>query len=243
MTENENSIQTTVEGFKVLTKGLEAQRWQGSHSRFNNLLVGWRAMQPLIQLLERASAPSYNIFYVLKNMRANEVKLHSPFLADLFNVHGEHKQGSLFYEELLKILRLPTAIYLPTDLYHLNAQTEVDSGTGGIDIVLSCRNNSDYFAIAIENKIYAGDQHKQLERYHSHLQKEFGKCFALVYLTPEGRTPSDYSASADFISQHSIVCLSYRKDIVGLLQKTIPFIQAPHVRAITEQYLAVCQSI
>lgn len=243
MLETSKAIHETVEGFKSLTKNLEVQRWQSNHSRLNSLLVGWKAMQPMMQRLERLSAPSYNVFYIMKNMWASEVKLHSPFLTDLFNVHGEHKQGALFYTELLSLLKLPSEIYLPADLYYFNAQTEVDSGSGGIDILLSYRNGSDSFAIAIENKIYAGDQQTQIARYHAYLRREFSGRFVLVYLTPDGRKPSDFSAPMDFAAQHTIPCLSYRKDIAKLLQDTLPHIQATHVQAVVEQYLAVCKEL
>jgi hypothetical protein len=243
MSQDIAGLKNVVEGFRLLNRKFEIERWQSNHLTFTSLLSGWRTLNVMLKHLERLTAPDYNVFYVMKNMSTSEVKLHSPFLADLFNIHGEHKQGNLFYRELVKLLELPSSIYLPTDEQWFEVGTEVASGTGGIDILISYKYGLQKFGIAIENKIYAGDQHEQLERYHTFLRKEFGEHFALIYLTPDGRKPSTHSASDEFTIKYHIHCLSYYEDIISLLQKSIPQIQAPNVRIIVEQYLTICQSI
>jgi PD-(D/E)XK nuclease superfamily len=253
MGETLERIKTLVGGFTSLNQRLDSQRWQHDQLAFTKLLAGWQAMQRMGKHIEKVSAPHYNVFYVMKNMDASEVKLHSPFLADLFNVNGEHKQGDLFYRELINIIAkkiifaggttIDANQYLPKDQTWMSADTEVWSGSGGIDILITCRSGTDKFAIAIENKIYAGDQDKQLERYHQYLQQEFGSNFVLVYLTPDGREPSKDSASENFLKDKVIPCLSYREDVVSLLQKTIPQIIPPAVRSAVEQYLQVCQNL
>ena len=47
-------------------------------------------------------------------------------------------------------------------------------------------------AIAIENKPWADDQPRQLNDYAKHLGKQY-KHFRLIYLTPNGEDPSEYS--------------------------------------------------
>ena len=256
MISNIHQIESLVDGFCKLNRKLEDVRWRTNHLNFSSLISGWKTLQIMSRHIDQLTAPDYNVFSVMKNMMASEVKLHSPFLADLFNVHGEHKQGDLFYRELVSLLSLPIEVYQPEDKYWFDVRTEVASGTGGIDILISYKNGAKSFAIAIENKIYAGDQKEQLERYHNYLRAEYGRQFVLVYLTPEGREPTEHSASKDFLNKHNIEysafnessaykipLLSYRNHIVRLLQKTVPKIKAAHVRSIVEQYLAVCQEI
>lgn len=243
MTPNISRIRRVIEEFQDLNYQFESNRWHHNQVSFDKLISGWKTIQIMAAHIEKLTAPNYNVFSIMKNMESNEVKLHSPFLADLFNINGEHKQGDLFYRELIMLLKLDPKIYQPKDTRWLQVRTEAASGTGSIDILINYRKEQHSFAIAIENKIYAGDQIRQLERYHRYLHAEFGKQFVLIYLTPEGRIASEYSASTSFLEQYSIPCMSYRIDIVELLQKTIPQIQAANVRTVVEQYLAVCQRI
>jgi len=232
-----------LEGFRQLNARFEIRRWQNDHLAYTKLIAKWQGLQILKAHIERQTAPDYNIFYVLKNMAASEVKLHSPFLADLLDVHGQHCQGDLFYREFLKVLNLPEDIFLPADLNWFSVQTEAASGTGGIDILITYRKEGQYFALAIENKIYAGDQEKQLERYHNYLVQEYDQNFRLIYLTLDGRKPSHFSACAEFQAQNDIPCLSYRYHIRQLLDATIPHIKPSHVRATVEQYRHVFLSL
>ncbi|GAA4361818.1 hypothetical protein GCM10023185_29110 [Hymenobacter saemangeumensis] len=236
-------IKTFIEGYRAFNHRFEAQHWQHDQLAYTKLLTGWRVMQTMAAHIERHTAADYNVFYVMKNMGASEVKLHSPFLADLLNVKGQHKQGDLFYREFIKLLGLPESKYLPKDTYWFDVQTEAASGTGGIDILITYNSGVEKFAIAIENKIYAGDQERQLERYHEYLVREYGHDFTLVYLTIDGRKPSYFSASREFLSTNSIPCISYRLHIEEMLRNTTPLISPPHVRFIIQQYLQVCQDL
>ena len=236
-------IQTFIEGYRNFNHRFEAQHWQHDQLAYAKLLAGWRVMQTMAAHIERRTAADYNVFYVMKNMGASEVKLHSPFLADLLNVNGQHKQGDLFYREFLKLLGLPESKYLPQDAYWFDVQTEAASGTGGIDILITYNSGVEKFAIAIENKIYAGDQKRQLERYHEYLVREFGENFKLIYLTIDGKQPTAFSASTEFLRLNPIPCLSYQQDIEKMLRITIPLIIPRHVRSTIEQYLQVCQNL
>ena len=85
------------------------------------------------------------------------------------------------------------------------ARTErtLPDNTGRVDIFISGKfgNNNDNTRIIIENKIFASDQHKQIERYFNYLHKNDNndnndnpKCKKyLFYLTLEGKDPSQYS--------------------------------------------------
>ena len=53
------------------------------------------------------------------------------------------------------------------------------------------------FAIIIENKIYASDQPNQLYDYYNYIKNKniYGKNIYIIYLTPYGNKPSEYSLS------------------------------------------------
>ena len=73
-----------------------------------------------------------------------------------------------------------------------------------------------YRVLIIENKIDARDQPQQLDNYFAAL-KDLGyasKEIVLIYLTPEGDDPSEYSICADTEENASLIKLSYQEDII-----------------------------
>ncbi|RXJ73516.1 hypothetical protein CS022_09825 [Veronia nyctiphanis] len=73
-------------------------------------------------------------------------------------------------------------------------------------------------AVVVENKIYADDQPEQLLRYHEIMTDEGAKTIHLIYLTLDGRQPSEQSAG-HLIDQ--VKCVSYRQDIHHIINKAI----------------------
>jgi hypothetical protein len=87
---------------------------------------------------------------------------------------------------------------------------KTDTDGGYIDILITDKDNRQ---IIIENKINAGDQENQLLRYHS-----FDREALIIYLTPEGIQPSDYSTGKSDEVLERTICISYRKDIINWLE-------------------------
>lgn len=190
---------------------------------------------------------SFNIFNDLGFM-SDEVHLHSMFLANLLNPKGSHGQRGKFLEAFLKMLQKPFSA-ISTDNLELditNASVEVekyigrltDSEGGRIDIYLTDGKHS----IIIENKIYAGDQHHQMLRYWNYgmLQKgdDTEKSFVLIYLTLDGCSPSKESLGED-LKENDIVCLSYKSDIRGWLDRCVELAsRTPLVRETINQYIS-----
>ena len=89
-------------------------------------------------------------------------------------------------------------------------------------------------AIVIENKIWAGDQPEQLQRY---FQDEKGRGFdpTLVYLTLDGHPPTQQS-----IGCRPVVCLSYQGDLIPWLRKCQErACTEPALRESVAQYIAL----
>lgn len=190
---------------------------------------------------------SFNIFNDLGFM-SDEVHLHSMFLTNLLNPKGSHGQRGKFLEAFLKMLQksfpaisadsleLDTAIASVDVEKYIGRQT--DSEGGRIDIYLTDGKHS----IIIENKIYAGDQHHQMLRYWNYGMSQKGddteKSFVLIYLTLDGCSPSKESLGED-LKENDIVCLSYKSDIRGWLDRCVELAsRTPLVRETINQYIS-----
>ena len=190
---------------------------------------------------------NYNIFNDLGFM-SDEVHLHSMFLANLLNPKGSHGQREKFLKEFLKMLQKSfsaiSADKLELDITNASVEVEkyigrqTDSEGGRIDIYLSDGKHS----IIIENKIYAVDQYHQILRYWNYGMSQKGddteKSFVLIYLTLDGCSPSKESLGED-LKENDIVCLSYKNDIRGWLDRCVELAsRTPLVRETINQYIS-----
>ena len=208
-------------------------------------IVSRKIKEQRIEKFERGE--NYNIFNDLGFM-SDEVHLHSMFLANLLNPKGSHGQREKFLEEFLKMLQKSFSA-ISADKLELeitNASVEVekyigrqtDSEGGRIDIYLTDGKHS----IIIENKIYAVDQYHQMLRYWNYGMSQKGddteKSFVLIYLTLDGCSPSKDSLGED-LKENDIVCLSYKSDIRGWLDRCVELAsRTPLVRETINQYIS-----
>ena len=125
-------------------------------------------------VLAAANGENFNVFKLL-GRETDEVHTHSAILADLLNPRGSHGQGVAFASKFKPFEQLG----LDGDkLKKARVQAEVAKSIGRIDILIE----TDQWCIVIENKIYADDQPRQMERYHEFASNE-GKRYKLFYLT------------------------------------------------------------
>ena len=135
-------------------------------------------------------------FNVLDYLRDDEFGL-SRIIADLLNPKASHGQGTLFLQTLLSLERLKNTRYWP-DLdrsqkisvvveRRITADRRIDIS---VHIVSADGEN---YCLAIENKPYAGDQENQVKDYLEYLRKEYGERFLLIYISPTGEGPSEWS--------------------------------------------------
>ena len=208
-------------------------------------IVSRKIKEQRIEKFERGE--NYNIFNDLGFM-SDEVHLHSMFLANLLNPKGSHGQRGKFLEAFLKMLQksFPAISADRLVLDTANASVEVekyigrqtDSEGGRIDIYLTDGKHS----IIIENKIYAVDQYHQMLRYWNYGMSQKGddteKSFVLIYLTLDGCSPSKDSLGED-LKENDIVCLSYKSDIRGWLDRCVELAsRTPLVRETINQYIS-----
>lgn len=153
----------------------------------------------------------FNLFTTLLDAH-DEVRLHTRFLAHLLNPKGNHDCGGLFLDLFLE------AVGLSGDLGSSQCITVTNEyytgGFGNIDIYMEF----EAATIVIENKIYAGDQDKQLERYAKYADRG-NKPWHVFYLTLCGHVPSSFSLG--MLSVDKIRPISYQKNILPWLEQSL----------------------
>ena len=170
---------------------------------------------------------------------SNEVKLHSALICGFLNPLGNHYQGDVFLETFLESVGLKAWF---GDSSNARVYREYEN----IDIYIT--NNDKH--IIIENKIWAGDQDRQIERYIEKIAKEqsrdssdtesgesktkqINKAYeniAVLYLTPDERKPSKYSLGkweiqGDYLvdkqgNQVRFKAISYKNEILKWIENS-----------------------
>ena len=160
------------------------------------------------RLYERARAErpksAFNVFTVLRSA-SDEVHLHSRFLNALLS-HIDPVSGKR--DNLEQFLR-QVADAADFDL----GGARVEREAGRIDLLVSNGRQ----AVVIENKIWAEDQDRQLERYRDALLDRGyeDSAIRLLYLTPGGHEPD--ARSIGMIPRERVKLVSYGDDLPGWL--------------------------
>ena len=179
-----------------------------------------------------ASGEDYSVLETA--IKGNEEMMHSSVIASLLDTRGSHGQKCRFLEIFLGCLPEQFKSFDPSDARTacercIGQKTE-DSG-GRVDI---CIENSSGQMIVIENKIFAGDQEHQILRYVKFLRGRGGVKFPVLYLTPDGHSPSYDSTQTDKMQcrcGEDYVCISYKDVIVPWLDKCINAMEEkPHLK-------------
>lgn len=199
----------------------------------------------------RLTSERHNIFEALGV--AHKENYHSRFIGYLLSPSSEHDQGDVFLRALLQWL-VPHPALSPMVRNSINAYlsplvvrrtqaritTELDTGGyGRIDLVIELPGGT---TIAIENKVYAGEQDEQLRRYWQWLRSPrpsgAAENSALIFLTPDGRAGTTSAA------QDAVVRMSYA-DLAHVLEQgavTCPATASPLIQSVS-QYTHLCRNI
>ena len=141
---------------------------------------------------DRELAYRFNVFDYLRD---DELGL-SHIIADLLNPEASHGQGTLFLQTLLSLERLKNTRHCP-DLDRSLISVDVErviTAYRRIDISVQIVGaDGETYCLAIENKPYTGDQENQVKDYLEYLGKEYRERFLLIYISPTGEGPSEWS--------------------------------------------------
>lgn len=175
----------------------------------------------------------FNLFQLIRSGH-EEVSVHSRFLCALLDPNGAHGMGDSFLKAFIEDVVNPKANRaFPTDENYA-VYPEKAMADGRMDLVIEAFQRR----IVIENKIYAGDQPRQIERYVNHIQKEAPRIEnrVVLYLTLWGSDPSKQSIGN--VNDSEYCSISYQEDILRWLELcAIKAINKPYVRENISQYM------
>ena len=195
---------------------------------------------------------NYNLFSIL-SIERYELK-HSALIANLLDPKGSHGCGDAFLRAFFEIALKGTAYPFESST-PLDSRTEYYTGpiagdTGGrIDILVKNESShygqSSHYGLIIENKIYAGDQDKQLIRYDNYGKEIFGADgYLLVYLTLYGYDASKESTATKSAEEVGYLRLSYAEDILRWLEQCARLAyDKPLVRESLNQYIRTIKQL
>ena len=146
----------------------------------------------------------FNIFSVLRT-ESDEVNLHSRFLHALLDYKRPRDEKKENLKDFLQHVGIEdfdqTGVKVDRERYY-------------IDLLIT---NKARQAVVIENKIWAGDQPKQLQKYHKTLKDRGYDDIHLLYLTLYGHDPSENSIGD--LDNEQIITISYKDDLPPWLER------------------------
>ena len=212
--------------------------------RFFQEVASICALEQAQQEERNRKGENYNLFSIL-NIERYELK-HSALIANLLDPKGSHGCGDAFlrafFEIALKDLAYPFEDCTLPDSYTEYYTGPIVGDTGGrIDILVK----SSRYGLIIENKIYAGDQDKQLIRYDNYGKETFGADgYLLVYLTLYGYDASKESTATKSAEEVGYLRLSYAEDILRWLEQCVRLADnKPLVRESLNQYIRTIKQL
>ena len=186
--------------------------------KLESMLKQIKVLNDKLEIKKLRGNNAYNLFLSLLDIN-DEVRLHSRFIHSLLDPNSSHYQKELFLELFIKACGLED---FGLDLQNAKVYKEYEN----IDIYITDGAKH----IILENKINAGDQEAQIKRYIKTVQKEnSGEAeICVLFLSPQGREPSDYSLSGLKIEGDKILerngdevakfkAISYDKEIMAWL--------------------------
>ena len=189
----------------------------------------------------------FNIFNVL-NVQTNEVRLHSAFIVELLNPKASHGLGDTFLAMFLKQLQFDSfqisdAIVVKEE--YIGPINDSYTEGGRLDIIIQSADRK--YAVVIENKIYAHDQHNQLLRYKNYVENTLkldSEHYKILYLTLFGDEPSPDSTHDSDTGNRYWKSISYKEFMTQWLIRCMQIATGhPLVRETLNQYLELIKQL
>jgi hypothetical protein len=175
--------------------------------------------------LDRHLASEFSVF---KFINPDENGL-SDILVMLLNPRGVHGQQDLFLKLFIDRLGRSSEPNMHDTKVVREAPTHaIGRFRRRIDILVT----SDHLALAVENKVDAGEQQDQMKDYHDHIQRLPQTDYCLVFLTRDGREPESIptDTATKLRGEHLLFELSYEKDIRQWLEECRRGCEAENIR-------------
>ncbi len=213
--------------------------------QIDNLLSKTETILAHQEEVEQLKGEKFNVFSILK-LTHLEDRLHSHFIKELLDPEGSHLKKGLFLNLFLHILnkKWPDELQYKSDEFskvhrefHIGAIDPLNKTGGRIDILIE--GSSPKRFISIENKIYAGDQKNQIERYCNFEDK----INDVYYLTLDGKEPH-ISSIGNLKSDEHFKLISFKTHIIDWLELCLKEVyDEPILRESIKQYLILIQKL
>ncbi|WP_286844130.1 MULTISPECIES: PD-(D/E)XK nuclease family protein [Sphingobacterium] len=179
----------------------------------------------------------FNVFEILK-LQSNENRTHSAFIAELLNPHGSHLMGTTFLKLFLEVTDLLPWFSLD------GVRIKLEKHIGKVDLEEIRGGRVDIFiengkqTICLENKIYAGQGHYQVERYLKHNE---GNNRVLYLTLQEDGLDLKIDHRFDGQWQH----ISYSKTIIDWLERCLTVIDENYylLKESIKQYIVLVKKL
>ena len=189
--------------------------------------------------IKKLKGENFNLFQILK-VETAENNTHSNFIAELLNPNGSHELGAKPLSYFLNIIKFPfqedlERVQVYTE-YHIGKINQTKALGGRIDILLKFTNGE---TLSIENKINAGDQYQQLQRYCNYNYPNN----RVYYLNLYGDNPNPNSIG-DLECDQDYFIISYRNQILTWLDLCIKEASnQPILRESIKQYIILIKKL
>lgn len=193
---------------------------------------------------------NFNIFDILR-FGHYETRLHTPFLVNLLDPNGTHNTGQNFFILFIKLAFSHDFEQNKIENIEVIEELATDDLDGRIDIYISFLYKGENYYLAIENKIHACDQEKQLERYYEFLNSKT-TCYdkiKLIYLTKHGQRPSiPWSISSEVFKEiqdnNVYKSMSHHRDVCNLIEDMIDKNSMPErIKTLMVQYTEIIKRL
>lgn len=178
-----------------------------------------------------------NNIYSLLNMERDEVMTHEETIYSIFQNQYNHEIKQKLFSAFMIAMDLEEKYYYT----EWDVEKEYFIGEGRIDLFFhSCDNT---LAVVVELKIDAEDQANQLTRYYNFVRRSNYVDFEIVYLTLDGREPSEQSREG--IPEKCHICLrSFGEHIVKWLSACIDVFETHSIdSSLLKQYEILLKKI
>lgn len=180
-----------------------------------------------------SSGQAFNFIHAC-NLLYNESILHTRFIGYLLNPKAGHFQKDKFLKLFLKELDIENEISgFQVTIEKSIGRLDWDNVEGGrIDVLVF--NDNSKVAYAIEIKIFAGEQHKQLVRYQNYLKRNFNnEKSKVLFLTLNGKKSGDDKSFNEYIP------ISFSDQILPWIEQCrLASIDQPVIRETLTQYIS-----
>lgn len=179
----------------------------------------------------------FNVFDLIINPY-DEVHLHSRMIYSILTERKFQKQFLMSFLNFIDV-SLPDDVSF-SGFNNINVEKEKAIPNGRVDLFISFKIKNISYNVLIENKLLAGDQPEQMNRYKSYMNSYPNDNNYVYYLTLDGSAPSEDSTK----SLDEIKLISYDSEIMNWIEDCIKIAsREPGVREVLIQYSSLLERL